>query len=94
MAASFSLRKLIDVIFNGVSVNEDVAPYTMQVTALISVYLCFVALFLIGVYVRRLKRRADLSADRQAFWIWMASALAFSIFWIAGYVIYLLVIAS
>ena len=90
MTGSFSLRKLIDVIFNGVPANEDAAPYTAQVTALISLYLCFVALFLIGLYVRRIKRREDLAADRKAFWVWMAAALAFSISWIAGYIVYLL----
>ena len=90
MSTPFSLRKLVDVIFNGVPANEDVAPYTAQITALISIYICFVALVLIGLYIRRLKRRVDLPADRMAFWIWMTTALAFSVFWIAAYLVYLL----
>lgn len=90
MSTPFSLRKLVDVIFNGVPANEDVAPYTAQITTLISIYICFVALFFIGLHIRRVKSRVDLPAEQMAFKIWMATALAFSVFWIAAYLVYLL----
>lgn len=90
MSTPFSLRKLVDVIFNGVPANEDVAPYTAQITTLISIYICFVVLFLIGLYIRRVKSRVDLPAEQMAFRIWMATALAFSVSWIAAYLVYLL----
>lgn len=88
MSAPFSLRKLVAAIFNGVPANEDAAPYTAQITALISIYLCFIALFLIGLYIRRLKRRTDLPAELTRFWTWMAMALAFPVFWIAACLVY------
>lgn len=91
MKASFSLSKLVDAIFNGAPANEDVATYTAQVTSLISLYICLVALFLLALFVRRLSRRQDLSEETKSFWIWMAGALAFSILWIAVYIVYLLI---
>ena len=94
MKASFSLSRLVDAIFNGAPANADVATYTAQVTSLISLYICLVALFLLALFVRRLARRRDLTQENKSFWIWMAGALAFSILWITGYIVYLLVIGG
>lgn len=92
--ASFSLTKLVMAIFNGAPADEDVAHYTSQVTSLISLYICFVALFLLALLERRLKKRADLSNDSRSFWIWMARAMAFSILWIAGFIVYSLAVGE
>lgn len=88
MSASFSLPRLVNAIFNGVPANEDVAPYTAQVTSLISLYICCVSLFLLGLFVLRLKRRQHLNEVTRSFWIWMAAALAFSILGIMCFIIY------
>ncbi len=85
---SFSLTRLINAIFNGTPANENVASYTAQVTYLISLYVCFVALFLLTLFIQRLKKRLDINESSRSLWIWMAGAMAFSIFWIAGYIVY------
>jgi hypothetical protein len=88
MSMSFSLHRLVNAIFNGAPANENVAPYTAQVTSLISLYICFIALFLLALFVRRLQKRLDTTESSKSFWIWMAAAMAFSILWIAGYIVY------
>jgi uncharacterized membrane protein YdcZ (DUF606 family) len=90
MSSSFSLPKLIVAIFNGAPPNEDVASYTRQITSLISLYICLVALFLLAIFVRRLGKQKSLKEESKSFWTWMAGALAFSILWVAIYVVYLL----
>ena len=45
--ATPSFHQLIGAIFNGVPQNEDVAIYSSQLTSLIAIYICCVAIFLI-----------------------------------------------
>jgi hypothetical protein len=73
-----SVGKLVSAIFNGAPAHEDPASYTAQITGLISIYICLVALFLLWLFVRRLARRAT-SPDRLLFVRWMTLALAAAI---------------
>ena len=91
---TFSLPRLVDAIFNGAPATENVASYTAQVTSLISLYICFVALFLLALFVRGLQKRPDISESSKSFWLWMAAAMAFSILWIAGYIVYSLAVGD
>ncbi len=85
-----SVGKLVSAIFNGAPAHEDPESYTAQVTGLISIYICLVALFLLWLLVRSLTRRAILP-ERRLFVRWMALALAAAIgaiivfiaFWLA-----------
>lgn len=49
-------EKLVSAIFNGVASNE-LEKYTAQTTGAIGLYICFVAIFLTGLYIRRLRQR-------------------------------------
>lgn len=46
----FSLSKLIRAIFIGAQPGEEVESYTRQLTALIGLYLCGVALLLLWLF--------------------------------------------
>lgn len=90
MSASISIHRIVNAIFNGVPSGEDVATYTAYVTSLISIYICFVALFFVALWILRLQKRQDLNEASKSFWIWMSAAMAFSILGIACFLIYLI----
>ena len=94
MTVSFSLPKLVNAIFKGAPANEDVASYTVQVTSLISLYICFVVLFLLSLFILRLNKWRLFNEASKTFWTWMAAALAFSVLWIACFIIYSLAIGG
>lgn len=73
-----SVGKLVTAIFNGAPAHENAASYTAQITGLISIYICLVALFLLWLFVRRLAQRAT-SPERLLFVKWMVLALAAAI---------------
>lgn len=75
----FSLRKLIYSIFLGAQPGEEVASYTRQLTTLIGLYLCGVVLFLLWLFLRRVKNKMTLNPESQKFFIWMIYASCFSI---------------
>ena len=75
----FSLSKLIRAIFFGAQPGEEAASYTRQLTALIGLYLCGVALFLLWLLLRRVKKNIALNLESQKFFIWMIYAACFSI---------------
>ena len=75
----FSLSKLIRAIFFGAQPGEEAASYTHQLTALIGLYLCGVALFLLWLFLRRVKKNITLNSESQKFFIWMIYAACFSI---------------
>lgn len=75
----FSLSKLIRAIFIGAQPGEEAASYTHQLTALIGLYLCGVALFLLWLFLRRVKKNINLNSESQKFFIWMIYAACFSI---------------
>ncbi len=81
--ASASLGDLVSAIFNGAPTAEAAEAYSAQLTALISLYICFVAIFLIGVYVRAVKRRSDLREERRTFKIWIAYSLILAVLMVA-----------
>ena len=75
----FSLSKLIRAIFIGAQPGEELAAYTRQLTAIIGLYLCGVALFLLWLLLRRVKNKMARNAESQKFFIWMIYAGCFSI---------------
>lgn len=74
----FSLSKLIRAIFIGAQPGEEVESYTRQLTALIGLYLCGVALLLLWLFTP-LKNKTVLKPESQQFFIWMVYAGCFSI---------------
>jgi hypothetical protein len=93
-AMAFSIGELVSAVFNGAPTPEAAEKYTGQLTALISLYICFVAIFVVGVYVRSAKKRRELQEERRLFKIWIAYSLIFSILAIAAYLLYFLISAS
>ena len=84
-----SMRELIVAVFNGAPSPEAAQTYSAQLTALISIYICLVAVFLIGLYIRRAKSAEGPLAEQQLFKIWMAWSLTFAILMIiAGLVFF------
>jgi hypothetical protein len=81
-----ALGDLISAVFNGAPTPEAAAAYSAQLTALISLYLCGVAIFLVGVYMRAVGARQDLSKERKTFKIWIAWSLIFALLMIAAVV--------
>jgi hypothetical protein len=71
--------ELIVAIFNGAPTPEVAARYSAQITAMISLYIVFVAVFLVGLYIRRAGQRRDLSPARRDFRVWIAFALLASL---------------
>lgn len=90
MPLSAPISDFFSAIFNGAPTPEATATYTAQVTAAISLYICFVAVFVVGVYIRSVNRRKDLDEPRRAFKVWIAWSLIFSILLVAAYVAYFL----
>ena len=45
-----AIQKFVSAIFNGVP-SDELGKYTTQTTAVIGVYICFIAIFLTGLYV-------------------------------------------
>jgi len=91
---AFSIRNLVSAVFNGAPTPELAEKYTAQLTALISLYVCFVAIFVVGIYIRAVKKRPGLTEERRLFKIWIAWSLIFSILMIAAYLVYFLFMAS
>jgi hypothetical protein len=71
--------ELIVAIFNGAPTPEAAARYSAQITAMISLYIVFVAVFLVGLYIRRTGQRGNLSPARRGFRVWIAFALLASL---------------
>ncbi len=91
---TFSIRELVSAVFNGAPTPELTEKYTAQLTALISLYICFVAIFVIGIYIHAVKKRPGLTEERRLFKVWIAWSLIFSILMIAAYLFYFLFMAS
>lgn len=80
------MRNFFSALFNGAPNSAEAEKYTAQVTAAISLYLCFVAVFVIGLYIRRRSRAETTNPEGNKFKIWIAWSLVFSIVVIALYV--------
>jgi heme/copper-type cytochrome/quinol oxidase subunit 1 len=85
---SAALSDLTSAVFNGAPTPEAAEKYTAQLTALISLYICFVAIFLLGVYIRAVNRDAHLTAERKTFNTWIAMSFVFAILMIAAFLVY------
>lgn len=83
-----SLRELIVAVFNGAPSPQAAQTYSAQLTALISIYICLVAVFLIGLYIRRAKRTEGLLVEQRLFKIWMAWSLIFAILMIIASLVF------
>lgn len=83
-----SLRELIVAVFNGAPSPQAAQTYSAQLTALISIYICLVAVFLIGLYIRRAKRTEGLLVEQRLFKIWMARSLIFAILMIIASLVF------
>ena len=59
-----AIQKFVSAIFNGAP-SDELGKYTTQTTAVIGIYICFVAIFLTGLYVRRLRNRPPINRDRE-----------------------------
>ncbi|QGM96829.1 hypothetical protein [Methylocystis parvus] len=90
---AFSLSELVSALFNGAPTPEATERYTAQITALISLYICFIAIFLVGLYIRAVKKRPGREEGR-LFKIWIAWSLIFSILTMAAGLIYFLAAAN
>jgi hypothetical protein len=94
MELGAAIGDLFSAVFNGAPDQASAEKYTAQITAVISLYIVFVAAFLVGLYVRSVKASAALQAERKTFRVWIAYSLLFSILMIAGYLGYFLVYAT
>lgn len=83
-----SLRELIVAVFSGAPSPQAAQTYSAQLTALISIYICLVAVFLIGLYIRRAKRTEGLLVEQRLFKIWMARSLIFAILMIIASLVF------
>ena len=86
MELTASISDFFSAVYNGAPTPEATERATAQVTSVIALYICFVAVFVIGVYIRAVGRRKDLQAERRIFKVWIAWSLIFSILVIAAYV--------
>lgn len=91
---AFSLSELVAAVFNGAATPEAAAKYSAQLTALISLYICAIAIFLVGIYIRAVKRRKDLQEERRLFKVWIAWSLIYAILAIAASVLLFLISRS
>lgn len=89
-----SLGDFFTAVFRGAPTPQAAEAYTAQLTALISLYLCGVAVFVVGVYVRAIQRRRDLTAEQRTFKVWIASSLIMAIAVIAASVAWFLFAAA
>lgn len=83
-----SLSELVVAVFAGAPSPQAAETYSAQLTALISIYLCLVAVFLIGLYIRRAKKAGALSQERRLFRVWIAWSLIFAVLMIVAHLIY------
>jgi hypothetical protein len=89
-----SIADFFSAVFNGAPDEASAQKYTEQVTAVISLYIVFVAIFLVGVYVRSVKANPSAENERKTFKVWIAYSLLLSILMIAGYLGYFLIRAA
>lgn len=83
-----SLSELVVAVFAGAPSPQAAETYSAQLTAIISIYLCLVAVFLIGLYIRRTKRSEARFAEQRLFKIWIARSLIFAILMIVLRLVY------
>ncbi len=81
MRASFT--ELITAVFKGAPSPEAAETFSAQLTAVISIYLCLVAIFLVGLYIRALKRAEAPSPQGRLFNVWIAWSLIFALAMVA-----------
>jgi hypothetical protein len=88
-----AIQKFISAIFNGVP-NDELDKYTTQITAVIGLYICFIAIFLTGLYVRRLHNRPPVNLDRKNSLLSVAYSMLFGAGGVAIYIVFFLIAAG
>ena len=58
-----AIEKFVAAIFNGAP-SDELGKYTAQTTALIGLYICFIAIFLTALFLRRLLNRPAANRER------------------------------
>jgi hypothetical protein len=91
---SVSIGDLMSAVFNGAPTPEAMEKYTAQLTALISLYICLVALFCVGIYVRAVNRKTKMRAERRTFKTWIAMSLVFAILMISAFLVHFFIAAG
>jgi uncharacterized membrane protein YhaH (DUF805 family) len=85
-----AIQKFVSAIFNGVP-SDELGKYTTQTTAVIGIYICFIAIFLTGLYVRRLHNRPPIKHDRENALVAVTYATLLALSGTAIYIVYFLI---
>ena len=85
-----TIQKFVSAIFNGVP-SDELGNYTTQTTAVIGIYICFIAIFLTGLYVRRLHNSPPIKHDRGNALVAVTYATLFALSGTAIYMVYFLI---
>jgi hypothetical protein len=87
-AVRASFAELVMAVFKGAPSPQAAETYSAQLTAIISIYLCLVAVFLISLYIRKTKRFAAGFAEQRQFKVSIAWSAVFAILMIALRLVY------
>jgi uncharacterized membrane protein YhaH (DUF805 family) len=85
-----AVQKFVSAIFNGVP-SDELGKYTTQITGVIGIYICFIAIFLTGLYVRRLHNRPPTNRDRENAMLPVTYATLLALSGTAIYIVYFLI---
>ena len=85
-----AIQKFISAIFNGVP-SDELDKYTTQITAVIGLYICFIAIFLTGLYVRRLHNKRPVNFDRKNALLSAAYSMLLGVGGVAIYIVFFLI---
>jgi len=80
-----AIQKWVAAIFNGAP-SDELGKYTAQTTALIGLYVCFIAIFLTALFLRRLQKRPPANPERK---ILLLAVVCAALLAFAGVAIYL-----
>ena len=85
-----AIKKFVSAIFNGVP-SDELGKYATQTTAVIGIYICFIAIFLTGLYVRRLHNGPPIKHDRGNALVAVTYATLLALSGTAIYIVYFLI---
>ncbi len=85
-----AIQKFVSAIFSGVP-SDELGKYTTQTTAVIGIYICFIAIFLTGLYVRRLHNKAPTNRDHENALLLVIYATLLALSGTAVYIVFFLI---
>jgi hypothetical protein len=85
-----AVQKFVSAIFNGVP-SDELGKYTPQTTAVIGIYICFIAIFLTGLYLRQLHNRPPINHDRENTLLTVTYATLLALSGTAIFIVYFLI---